>query len=292
MKKTMKEFFTTAGNNLTTKNTHTDDEVQQSVVVTAVDERHATIEALVKMSANCAGFQRIPLHLLSVPDYQRGEKNKINRIVKEWDELQCDPLIVSYRDGELWIVDGLQRSIAAERVRVGDLMCRIHIGLTKEDEVRIYKNQNRNRAPMITYDNIIADASLGADPGTSVLRICEESGVTLSKASRARIGECGCAATVVDAYEKIGEPGLKWVFKMVDTMGWKYVRNGYKKIIINALVTMFKEYTDHDAVATILLTACSKKTPDEIEFGAKEIYGSQGKNAVLSYFQDCCKKVF
>ncbi len=290
MKKTTKEHYP-AEDNLPIKNVNTEEKAQQPVVIT-VDTHYATIGALVKMSASCGGFQRIPLHLLSIPDYQRGEKNKVNQIAKEWDELQCDPLTVSYRDGELWIVDGLQRKLAAERVRAGDLMCRIHTGLTKRDEVRIYKNQNKNRAPMVTYDDIIADASLGDDPGTSILRICEESGVVLSKARNAHIGECGCVAAVVNAYAKIGEPGLKWVFKMVDVLGWKYARKGYAKIIISALATMFKEYTDHDAVATILATNCNKKIPSKIISDAKNIYGDRDKNAVLSYFQDCCKKVF
>lgn len=253
-----------------------------------VDETASAIEAIVENSKLTGGYQRVPLYLLSTPGYQRGEQGKVGKIAKEWDDLQCDALTISFRDNKLYIVDGLQRKSAADIVGKRNLMCRIHTGLTERDEIKIYKNQNKNRVPMVAYDSMKAEAWQGDDPGVSVFRICQEMKVKL-KRGRARAGECGCVAELAKTFNLIGEAGLKWVLSVLHGFGWNRQTNGYRKCFVTALTAIYEDKDEHDLVRDILVNKYQGTIADRVYFEAKKSYGdAKDANAMLCLFREIC----
>lgn len=283
MKETVKEYFAPAGNSLPTKN----ESPKPPVVVTA-DERAATIEAIVENAKQNGGYQRVPLYLLSIPRYQRQEKGKVKKIASEWNEIKCDPLKVSYRDGKLWIVDGRQRHAAATLIGKGNLMCRIITGMTELEEFSDYEEQNDNKAAMSVYDKIVGRAALGLNPGKEIMRICAESGVTLS-GDKGKIGECSCPSAIQFSYKTVGEDGIKWIFRLVDALGWKYTRNGYKNTMVRAMTLTYVEVGDVALAFDRLSDKFGRMTPDDVIKLAKEEFpGRTSTAALVALFQEVC----
>lgn len=283
MKETVKEYFAPSGNAAPIKN-----EPQKPAVVVAVDERSAAIEAHVENAKRCGGYQCVPLYLLSVPRYQRRERGKVKKIASEWNEIKCDPLKVSYRDGKLWVVDGRQRGAAATLIGKGNLMCRIITGMTELEEFADYEEQNDNKASMSVYDKIVGRAALGLNPGKDIMRICAESGVVLSD-SKGKVGECSCPSAIQFSYKTVGEAGMKWVFRLIDTLGWKHATNGYKAALVRAMTLTYAE-VDNTALAFDRLTnKLGRMTPDNtIELAKDEFPGRTSTAALVALFQKVC----
>lgn len=282
MMETVKEYFAPAGNTLPTKN-----ETQKAAVV-VVDERAAAIESIVENSKLTGGYQRVPLYLLSIPRYQRKEKNKVKKIASEWNEIKCDPLKVSYRDGKLWIVDGRQRHAAASLIGKGNLMCRIITGMTELEEFSDYEEQNDNKAAMSVYDKIVGRAALGLNPGKEIMRICAESGVVLS-GDKGKIGECSCPSAIQFSYKTAGENGIKWVFRLIDNLGWKYTRNGYKNTLVRAMTLTYTETSDAALAFDRLVNKFGRMNPDDvIVLAEKEFPGRTSTAALVALFREIC----
>ncbi len=287
IRETVKEYFTPAGNNVPTQNT-TVEERKQAPVVVAVDERAAHIETIVESAKEHGGYQRVPLSLLSIPRYQRKEKGKVKKIASEWSEVKCDPLKVSYRDGKLWIVDGRQRCAAATLIGKGNLMCRIITGMTELEEFSDYEEQNDNKAAMSVYDKIVGRAALGLNPGKEIMRICAESGVVLS-GDKGKIGECSCPSAVQFSYKTVGEDGMKWVFRLIDALGWKHTRNGYKNTLVRAMTLTYAEVDDAALAFDRLVKKFGRMAPDDVIALAKEEFqGRTSTAALVALFREVC----
>jgi len=82
VKETLQEYFSPVENKAPIQNAPRA-EIPRSPVPVAVDERTATIEAIVASSKDHGGYQRVPLYLLSIPRYQRKEKGKVKKIASE-----------------------------------------------------------------------------------------------------------------------------------------------------------------------------------------------------------------
>ena len=61
-------------------------------------------------------FVFLPVSELKIDHgYQRPIRSKIKRMVREWDYNLCDVILVSYRDGKFYVVDGQHRVEAARQ---------------------------------------------------------------------------------------------------------------------------------------------------------------------------------
>lgn len=253
-----------------------------------VDQATSAIEAIVENSKLAGGYQRVPLYLLSIPRYQRREKNKVKKIASEWNEIKCDPLKVSYRDGKLWIVDGRQRHAAATLIGKGNLMGRIITDMTELEEFYDYEEQNDNKAAMSVYDKIVGRAALGLNPGKEIMRICDESGIILT-GRNGNVGECSCPSAIQFSYKTVGEAGMKWVFKLIDAMGWKYTRNGYKNTLVRAMTLTYAEVDDAALAFDRLVNKFGRMNPDDvIALAKKEFPGRTSTAALAALFREVC----
>lgn len=83
--------------------------------------------------------------IYSDPAYQRPvDKNRVKKIVQEFNPAVANPIKVSVRDGKYWVFDG-QHTLTALKVKNGgkDLMvpCIVYTGLTQEDEAFLFATQ-------------------------------------------------------------------------------------------------------------------------------------------------------
>ena len=79
--------------------------------------------------------------LVSGMPYQRPvEDAEVDRLIAEWDDRLLDPLIVSFRAGNFYLVDGQHRVCAVRKMNGGRdvvMQCLVYSGLTYEDEAEL-----------------------------------------------------------------------------------------------------------------------------------------------------------
>jgi len=216
----------------------------------------------------------------------------VERIAEAWSDQKCEPITVSFReDGELYLVDGMQRYLAAKLIGKSNLMGRIMTGLTEEEEMLLFRDQNKNRVTVSAYDKLRAEASLGMKDGVDILRICRECDVPLRSVRKCRIGECGCAGQVTKTYQAIGEDGLKWIFETIEELQWKHEAGGYASIFIKNLTILYREHTDHKKLREVLIKNYGELDPENVKALALRRYGYRKRNYILAMLRDACLRV-
>lgn len=103
------------------------------------------------------------------PDYQRtANENKIRRIVVKWSWLACSTIIVARRqDGDLYVVDGGHRFIAAlRRTDIDELPCLIFDVDDVVGEAQGFIAINTDRKPISSFDKY--HAMLAAKDQTAI----------------------------------------------------------------------------------------------------------------------------
>lgn len=88
----------------------------------------------------------LPLEGLRVDVYQRPQRSEwITKIVEGFDPAQANAIHVSERpDGSLWVIDGQHTLGALRKVGLPTWNCRIHRGLTRQDEARMFRLINKH----------------------------------------------------------------------------------------------------------------------------------------------------
>ncbi|MBP5718871.1 MAG: ParB N-terminal domain-containing protein [Abditibacteriota bacterium] len=98
--------------------------------------------------------------LISGSSYQRTLDEKVvEKLVRCWDRMLMEPIVVSYRDGKYYVIDG-QHRVAALRALFQDkdtlVPCIVHTGLTKKDEAALFYKLDRSRRKLSYAQSISA----------------------------------------------------------------------------------------------------------------------------------------
>lgn len=124
---------------------------------------------------------------------------RVRSIVNDFDFDALGVLIVSYRDGRYYVIDGQHRHAALMELGLGEweVTCKVYEGLTDSDEAAIFVEANNTRKPS-AYD--IFKASLRArDPEcVGVTAIVERNGLEI--AAYGRDGTVTCVTTLRQIY--------------------------------------------------------------------------------------------
>ena len=105
--------------------------------------------------------------LISGLPYQRTLNEKVvEKLVRCWDRMLMEPLVVSYRDGKYYVIDG-QHRIAALRVLFQDkdtlVPCIVHMGLTEADEAALFYKLAQSRRKLSCAQSVKALLKSGGD---------------------------------------------------------------------------------------------------------------------------------
>lgn len=148
--------------------------------------------------------------LISGLPYQRPvDFREVNRLIQDWDDRLLDPIIVSFRDGKFYVVDGQHRIAAMRKMNGGkDVMvnCKVYDGLTYEQEADFcYKlDKAKKRLSLSQSTNILAESGTDMEV-MEIKRIVENCGFTwaLNKKS-GKTGEIVSTRALVNAYRLLG----------------------------------------------------------------------------------------
>lgn len=243
-------------------------------------------------------YARIPLHLLHIPRYQRKEQNNVEKIVAHWNDNRCGTILISYRDEKFWIVDGQNRAAAARILRKEDMFCQIMIGLTEEQEIELYAEQNKYVKRIAPYDKLNAYACKEGTVEEDVYKICLAHGVEIVAERNHADGVLSCVETIKSIYKRDGAIALEWVFDAIHDLHWQNAKNGYSRTIVSALGKLYHKQkisrkdvphpVDAKEVKRRLLIGCGKMSPDQVLMNARQRFPqiSGPVSAVSTYLED------
>lgn len=211
-------------------------------------------------------FANVPLNILSIDtDYQRTTGSKLKKLTEEWDEEQCDPLLVSYRDDKFFILDGQHRWIAAKANHVECLPCKIYTGLSKIDEARLFAKQDLCVTKLTPYDTYKANLVIGDIVDTAIRTVCHKHNIMVSKNRRAQPGHLNAIVTTREIFMSCGSEGLDWVFSTIHEAGWHQCKKAYGKTILTALKFTYENYKSKlSQIEPLIVDVLQNENPNSI----------------------------
>ena len=173
----------------------------------------------------------VPIELMELDDsYQREvDKKNINHLFSDWDNDRCDFIIVSFRNGKFYIIDGQHRYFAAKLKGLKELPCIILIGLTRKQEARLFSRQNENVKKLTIYDvfkaNIVnGDVSIPEIKiDMEINEVCKKHNIKITrsyfnKKNERNMKSLSAARKIVKVY---GKEALEWIYDTIDRTNWK-----------------------------------------------------------------------
>lgn len=224
--------------------------------------------------------------------YQRVRTAHVNTIYDNWDNNECDPLIVSYRDGRFYIIDGQHRYYAALQKGIENLPCIVRTGLTKEDEARIFVKTNTSRKQLTPFDTFKANIANGNESipevkvDMTIKRICDKYNVTICRdnaKAAPRILRSISGARKYTKNTEHGEAFFDWVMKVITENSWRDCSDAYRDMFIASLHSYYADNLNNIEIATQkLVLMMDKYSPSDVMSYAKETYSDYGNFAGLS----------
>lgn len=210
--------------------------------------------------------------------YQRQLSANISKLVREWDNAECKFLLVSYRDGVFYVLDGQHRKAAAEIKGISELPCEILTGLTREEEALIFARQNRNVKKLYPFDTYKANLACGNKDipevwtDMEINRICSAHGVEVKKIGRVQTNP-KMLRSITGTREIVrcnGSTCFEWVIKMITSSNWDKCEVSYGRDIIRMLKNFYIDNVGNLPKAEEkLVKIMNEKTPMELITKAK-----------------------
>ena len=125
--------------------------------------------------------QNLPTSALLVDaTYQRSlNKERVKRIVKDFNPRQFGYLKVSSRDGKYYVIDGQHRLAAAKILGYTSLPCNVCEGLSQQTEADDFRVQQDNMSRIHTRDQFKAAVTANDEESVKIAKIVAEYGYTL-----------------------------------------------------------------------------------------------------------------
>lgn len=185
--------------------------------------------------------------LTSGQPYQRPVKPEyVDSLIRKWDNTLLTPLVVSFRDGNFYVVDG-QNRIAAMRKMADDkdviVPCLIYTGLTYEQEAELYYKLDQAKGRLKLSHAVKALLESGSDAEIiDVKRRMEESGfIWVLDRPTGEAFEITATRAVISAYRLLGGAAFS---RMMGLMAgaWHGTSSSLKASMLSGMALFLKIY--------------------------------------------------
>lgn len=251
------------------------------------NQNNMYIEAILRNVPEVGGlkFAEIPVDMLCVPDtYQRMTHGHEKKIASNWDKRKAGALVVSYRDGCLYVIDGQHRLLAARMVGENSMPCQIYENLTENEEAVIFGNQDENKIRLKTVEKLRA-LYVGEDPAAITLKkICDEYGIVLLPMdSKEKAPVLTGLRVTITALSNYGEVCVRWIFDTIKKSGWRLVSGAYSESSINSLRNIYVAHkSELDRVQERIVSVYEKIDYETAKARAVVRYPHRSKTAALT----------
>lgn len=236
----------------------------------------------------------IPVNLLELDhSYQRIETGNAKKIADNWDDNACEFLLVSYRNGKFYVIDGQHRMIAAKIKGIESLPCVILTGLTKGEEARRFSVQGMGRKKLTPNDTFKANIECGnveykeVATDMEIKRICDKYGVTITKSNfnldhnPKRLRSISRSRMIVNGN---GSECFEWILDTITKSNWNECIDAYEKDMMMLLKSYYVEHShinNLEQATEKLINLFNKITPREMIAQAVADYPTHTKATAM-----------
>lgn len=221
----------------------------------------------------------VPISLMRIDDsYQRLVQNNIKKLMRNWNDEECQSLLVSYRDGYFYIMDGQHRFMVANVKNITHLVCEVYTGLTREEEAERFAKQNDNITRLTTYDTFKANLVYKEPTDIAIKKVCDKYNVTVRKSNKSKnLQSVSHARKIV---RDGGAGALEWIFGVISDANWEDFKQAYGSDMLDSLYYAM-QMNNIDLVRTKenLVSALSETNPIEIVGIGDVKYANYGRCA-------------
>lgn len=185
--------------------------------------------------------------LYSGQPYQRPVKNRVvDKLVRHWDPCLLTPLVVSYRDGRYYLVDGQHRVCGGKRKNSGkdvDMLCQVYYGLTYEQEAELYYklDQAKGHLRLSSATKALLESGSNAEI-IDVKRRIEDAGFVWALDNpTGEPFEIMSTRAVISAYHLLGCAGFSRMLDLI-AQTWRGAPSSLKASMLSGMALFLKTY--------------------------------------------------
>ena len=207
--------------------------------------------------------------------YQHHVPDKeIKAILNKWNyDLVNMPKVSLRADGTYWVLDG-QHTIRAWAVheKGAPIKCKVYIGLTWEEEVELFLQQDGVKHNLTTGDKAKAGYNRGDQDIVGPVDAAKLIGITVSFTNTKTVNTTAAIAACKNAYKRLGSQKYTDALAVLKN-AWNGDNDGLTAQFINGITELFvTHYAEIDQKR--LVNALSKNNPIYYARSAKDMRGS------------------
>lgn len=205
--------------------------------------------------------------LISGQPYQRSvRESRLRELTRKWDPGLLDPLVVSYRDGKFYLVDGQHRVVIQRRMYGGDFnaLCKLFHGLTYEAEAELCWKLDKANEKLNAAQSTNALVEAGCDPA-----IMEIQHLLLTNGFKWALGkrvpgeyEIAVVRAVTSAYHLLGSAAFDRMLRLM-AGAWDGAPCSLKGGFLSGFALFLKTY-ETELVDRTAIKRLSNIDPEEV----------------------------
>lgn len=213
-------------------------------------------------------YKQLPYSVLAKADYNRPiSRQRVVHIKKNYNPSEVRPVIVSFRDGKYYIIDGQHTSVALYELNDKDpntlIYCDVRTGLTYEDEADLYVRLNKNSKKISTEDEIKGLIESRDHDALLFQEAIEHSGYTLFSGNS--INAVSASWSIFNG--KNGHEQLEKVLTLIN-MTWQNKRGATHSTMLRAMDGFIAAHSD-EYDENVFVKKLSKENPYELILAAQ-----------------------
>lgn len=183
--------------------------------------------------------------IVSDPSYQRPiDYKRVKRIVSNFDERLVNEIKVSKRNGFFYVFDG-QHTLAALKLRNKNqelpVACKVYLGLTKEEEARLFSEQNGIAKAVTTSAKMKALFVAGDEEITELHNLITSLGIKFDFSRSKGINKIVAYTCIYNIYKKTSKEDFLAILEIVRD-SWNGDSESYNKEILNGMHLFYTTY--------------------------------------------------
>ena len=229
--------------------------------------------------------------LISGQPYQRPvRESRLRELTRKWDPGLLDPLVVSYRDGKFYLVDGQHRVVIQRRMYGGDfnVPCKLYHGLTYEAEAELCWKLDKAREQLNAAQATNALLEAGSDPEImDIQRLLLENHFMWALGKRVPSNyEIVAVRAVISAYRLLGSEAFDRMLYLTGA-AWAGAPCSLRAGFLSGMALFLKTY-ETELVDRTAIKRLSNIDPEEVVRRGKTDFSTN--HAALRYARVLWKK--
>lgn len=225
--------------------------MKNATVKTVTITNEALAQSIVDGAVSICGIKvaSIPVDLLEVDETYQRDTHDVQELIP-FDKKKCGFILVSFRNGKFYIIDGQHRYLAAKFLGIASLPCIILIE-TQEDEALIFSGQDIGKKRLTPCDTFKANIASGREDiprvktDMEINRICSAHGIKIAHANRYTRNDkiLRSLSEARDIVNTSGSDCFEWIINVICSTDWDTCPTSYTKYILRMLKHYYI-YTD------------------------------------------------